>query len=138
MVDSLRKILEKERLVCDLQEIIILKGTKAINHSQFANDTLLIGGSLTMITEKFKKVLNKFMITLGGKVNTGKSHIYRWNTSPLQMQSIDRILEFPCVLNWIVSKYLGMPITLVVLKLWIDSILLKSSKIKCSNGAIGG
>jgi hypothetical protein len=30
---------------------------KSLNHSQFAYDTLLLGGSSTIITTKFKQVL---------------------------------------------------------------------------------
>ena len=53
---------------------------KNINHSQFFDDTLLIGGASTTIAKRFKSLLDKYMSYSGGMVNNLKSCIYGWNT----------------------------------------------------------
>jgi len=60
---------------------MIARGIKEINHSQFTNDTLLLGDVSTIIARRFKKTLNKFLSTSRGKINNIKNHIYGWNLS---------------------------------------------------------
>jgi hypothetical protein len=112
VVQYLSHILEKERIANDLQGIMIVREVKAINHSCFVDDTLLIGGASTIMIERFKRILDQFLNAFSGKVNNGKSHIYGWNSSTLLMQLISRILNFHSVLSWTSFKYLGMPMSL--------------------------
>lgn len=39
----------------------VLQGVKEINHSQFANDTLLMGGASTIIAERLNTMLKQFL-----------------------------------------------------------------------------
>ena len=69
---------------------------KNINHSQFADDTLLIGGASTTIARRFKKLLDQFMEYSGGLVNQLKSCIYGWNTTNQVTHSIANIFGVTC------------------------------------------
>jgi hypothetical protein len=44
MAESLNKKLELERLIHNLLGITVVRGVKSINHSQFVDDTLILGG----------------------------------------------------------------------------------------------
>jgi hypothetical protein len=41
--------------------IKITQGERRINHSQFADDTLILGGASTIVTKIFKEILDEFM-----------------------------------------------------------------------------
>ena len=69
MAESFSQTLDYNRRIGLITGIKIEQGTKNINHSQFADDTLLIGGASTTIARCFKKILDQFMDYLGGKVN---------------------------------------------------------------------
>jgi hypothetical protein len=92
-------ILERERVLGNLHGISIVRGVKETNHSQFVDDTLLLGGASFIIVARFKIVLDQFLNAYGGKVNNEKIHIYGWNISGLLLQNISRILDFPCLPN---------------------------------------
>lgn len=47
----------------------IVNGVKAINHSQFSDDTLLIGGASVVIAQIFKDILYAYLDVTGGLVN---------------------------------------------------------------------
>jgi hypothetical protein len=81
-----------------------------MNHLQFMNDTLLLGGASTVIVERFKCVLDHFINTSGGKVNNGKSQLYGLSTIPRLLHAISIILKFPCLESWATLKYHGMSI----------------------------
>jgi len=87
-------------------------GVKNINHSQFADDTLLLGGATTIIAHRFKTLLDKFMRYSGGQINNLKSCIYGWNATAHTLQSIASIFGVPCKLNWSHFSYLGMPVSI--------------------------
>lgn len=106
------KLLELERTVGNLEGILIVRGVKYINHKQFVDDTRLIGGTSTVITDRFKRILNLCLNASEGKINNGKSHIHGRNCSHLLLRSISKILEFPNVLDWSSFKYLEMPVSL--------------------------
>jgi hypothetical protein len=79
MADSLSHKLEEERRLGHLPGIQITPGVKEINHSQFADDTLLLGAASPIITRRFKRILESFLTASGGKININKSRIYGWN-----------------------------------------------------------
>jgi hypothetical protein len=68
MVESLSRQLEKARLEKSIPRIKITRGARRINHSQFADNTLLLGRASSMLEE--------FMKALGGNINQQQSHVY--------------------------------------------------------------
>jgi len=59
MAESIRKQMEKERLDKTIPCIRITRGARRINHSKFSNVTILIGGDSTIISQRFKEILEK-------------------------------------------------------------------------------
>jgi len=116
MAELFSQALDYNRRVGLITGIKIKNGTKNINHSQFADDTLLIGGASTTIARRFKKLLDQFMEYSGGKVNQLKSCIYGWNTANHTIHSIASIFGVSCSLVWNHFSYLGMPVSLGPLK----------------------
>lgn len=76
MAETLSIHLEKLRKQKEITGISIEIGTKEINHSLFADDTLLIGGASSLMEKRFKKTLNSFLAASGGKLNNKKCKIY--------------------------------------------------------------
>jgi hypothetical protein len=54
MEKSLSRNMEVERISRNLPGIKIVRGVSSFNHSQFVDDTLLLGGASTIITKRFK------------------------------------------------------------------------------------
>jgi len=88
MVESFSKVLDFNQRVGLITGIKFGNGVKNINHSQFSDDTLLIGGESTTIARRFKSVLDKYMRFSGGLVNQLKSYIYSWNTAAQVLHNI--------------------------------------------------
>eukprot|EP00253_Pinus_taeda_P029799 PITA_29799 len=76
MAESFSKALDHNRRVGLITGIKYGNGVKNINHSQFADDTLLIGGASTTIARRFKTLLDQYMDYSGGVVNFHKSCVY--------------------------------------------------------------
>jgi hypothetical protein len=112
LADSLSCKLEEERRINRLPGLLIARGVKEINHSQFADDTLLLGAATTIIAKRFQKVLDSFLSASGGQLNSAKCKIYGWNVLGHIKEHISRILGFPVITTWTHFKYLGMPIFL--------------------------
>ena len=66
---------------------------KDINHSQFADDTLLLGGAGIHSVRSFKNELETYIQISGSKINLQKSKIYCSNRSVAEMGSAYRLLE---------------------------------------------
>jgi hypothetical protein len=90
----------------------MVRGVKSLNHSQFIDDTLFLGGASQIIALRFKQVLDSFLDASGGEVNHWKCQILMWNARARVSQSISRIFELPITGNWSSFKYLGIPISL--------------------------
>jgi hypothetical protein len=103
--------LEFGQLQQNLSGLRIAKGVKDINHAQYADDTLLLGGASTAVAKKFKKELDVFTNISGSVINTAKSKIYGWNVNPREMHEISRILGIAGSTSWEDFNYLGVPIT---------------------------
>jgi hypothetical protein len=88
MVEALSRKLEHERVIGNLSGINIVRGVKIINHSQFTDDTILIGGACIIIASRFKLVLDFFISASRGKVNKQKSQFFGWNASTQLLQCI--------------------------------------------------
>eukprot|EP00253_Pinus_taeda_P003328 PITA_03328 len=116
MADSISRALDYNRRVGLISGIKYGNGVKNINHSQFADDTLLIGGASTTIAKRFKALLDKFMEFSGGEINYQKSCIYSWNISTQTAHSIANIFGVAHKVNWDHFTYLGMPVSMGSLK----------------------
>ena len=102
--------MQQKQDIGELKGLKIARGVRSTNHVQFADDTILLGGASTVITERFKKVLSTFLKALDGKINTDKSKYYGWNCLPGNMARISRILGFDGITDWDYFRYLGIPI----------------------------
>ena len=60
----------------ELSGIRMGRGTKDINHAQFADDTILLGGASQIIARRFKNEINRYCQASGSKINFSKSKIY--------------------------------------------------------------
>ena len=77
----------------DLPGIKMARGIKDINHAQFTDDTILLGGASNIIAQQFKTELNRYCLASGSQVNLRKSQIYGWNINPREMSDISRGLN---------------------------------------------
>jgi hypothetical protein len=90
----------------------IARGFKEINHSQFADDTLLLGAASLIIAKRFQKVLDYFLLSSGGKLKSTKCKIYGWNILGHIKDHIARIFGFPIITTWNYFKYICITIFL--------------------------
>ena len=67
-------------------------GTKNINHTQFDDDIILLGGASPIMTKMFKYELHSYCEASGSKLNMRKSQIFSWNTNMRELSVISRIL----------------------------------------------
>lgn len=83
---------------------------KDINHAEFANDTLLLGGASINSAISFNKELDIYRLFSGSKINYRKCSIYGRISSIKELSDIARLLEIDDIRNWESFKYLGIPI----------------------------
>jgi hypothetical protein len=112
MEKSLSKSLDFVRIQKSIHGIKIIRGNKRINHSQFADDTLLISVTSTILALRFKRILDMFTKPSRGPVNNAKSQLYTWNISPNLSRAIDIIFNSQYNEKWQSLKYPGIPISL--------------------------
>ena len=79
MAESLSRMLLAEMDVGVISGIKIAKGLVPINHSLFANDSLLLGGVSLKISRAFNEILQKFCLIFGALIDKNKSAVYGWN-----------------------------------------------------------
>ena len=101
-----------------------------MNHSQFFDDTLLMGGASSIIAKRFKTLLDKFMHYSGGQINYHKSCIYGWNAAINTIHSIAQIFGVPYKWNWTHFNYLGMLVSVGQLKTEVCNITIDKMKKK--------
>eukprot|EP00253_Pinus_taeda_P019717 PITA_19717 len=95
------------------QEILglnIARGVKNVNHTLFADDTLLLGAASVRSALKFKEVLDDYSKATGSGLNKGKCKVFCWNISASILSTITRILGFSTSLSWTSFTYMGLPI----------------------------
>jgi exonuclease III len=95
------------------QEILglnIARGVKNVNHTLFADDTLLLGAATSRSALRFKEVLDDYSEATGSCLNKGKCKVFCWNISAYTLSAISRILGFSASLSWSSFTYLGLPI----------------------------
>eukprot|EP00253_Pinus_taeda_P010854 PITA_10854 len=110
MAETLSLHLENKRRLKEITGIDIVRGAKGINHSLFADDTLLIGGASSLMARRFKETLDLFLQDSVGKLSNNKCMIYTWNVPRHITQRISLIMEIPAQGNWSHFKYLGLPL----------------------------
>ena len=89
----------------ELRGLKIARGVKNANHSQFANDTILLGGASVIIAKRFKEVISTFLKASDGKVNASKTKIYGWNCPARTMATIAWMLGYEATTNWNSFRY---------------------------------
>ena len=75
---------------------MIARGVKEINHFEFVDNTLLIGGDSRIIAQRFKKVLETFCLASGRKINKFKAIIwmeYRLENTPRNYKGVRISME---------------------------------------------
>lgn len=112
-------MLEHKRRSENLPEIRFSKGIKSINHFQFADDTLMLGGASTIMAYQFKKVLDSLLEAFRSQPNSGKYQIYAWNVSLRMKRRIGRIMGFHVGEMLKDFKYLGI---LICLKMYYPRV----------------
>jgi hypothetical protein len=103
--------LENSRIRSNLQGLKITQGVKEINHTQFADDTLLLGGASLLVAKRFKEELDAYVAVSGSEISQAKSKIYGWNITPKEMLGISRVLGMEGHIKWETFNYLGIPIS---------------------------
>ena len=81
----------------DLRGLKIAKGVKAVNHVQFADETIMLGGASNTIARRFNSVMSTFLKATDGKINSTKSKVYSWNCTPGTLAKIARTLGFEAI-----------------------------------------
>ena len=99
MVNTLSRLLEEECIKGHILRIQIASNVKSFNHSQFIDDTLLMGGASVNMEKCFKRVLDTFCDALENLIIYAKSNLYTWNASAVEIATISRDLGFTPVLN---------------------------------------
>jgi len=130
MAKSFSKALDHKRWVGLITGIKFGNGVKNINHSQFFDDTLLIGGASNIIARRFQDLLDKYMIYSEGMVNQLKSCIYGWNTPARVLHNIANSFGVSCNLDWENFTYLGMPVSIGPLKAKVWDTIIDKMKRK--------
>eukprot|EP00253_Pinus_taeda_P006959 PITA_06959 len=130
MEESFSSALDQKRQSGLITGIKFEDGIKNINDSQFSDDTLLLGGASTIISRRFKSLLDKFMRYSGGKINYLKSCIYGWNVSAQTIHNIANTFGVPCKLDWDSFSYLGMLVTSGKAKTGVWDLMLDKMKRK--------
>jgi hypothetical protein len=103
--------LENSRIRSNLQGQKITQGVKEINHAQFADNTLLLGGPSLLVAKIFKEELDAYAAVSGSEISQEKSKIYGWNITPNEMLGICRVLGMEGHIKWETFTYLGIPIS---------------------------
>jgi hypothetical protein len=88
-----------------------------ISHSEFVDDTLLMGSPTVREASSLQEILQTFSDASGLDCNKDKSQIFFFNTPPQIQRHISEILSFNR--SSLPSKYLGLPL--------IDNTLRNSS-----------
>ena len=69
MIETLSRKLSVEKEVGFIPGINIAMGVEPINHTLFANETLLLGGASLNIARAFKDILQKLCLISGALIN---------------------------------------------------------------------
>jgi ribonuclease HI len=90
--------------------IKVAPAVKEVSHTQFADDTLLLGAATLKTARNLKTELDIYKSCSGSEINYHKSTIYGWNCNPRDMLQLSRVLEMKGLTAWDNFIYLGIPI----------------------------
>jgi hypothetical protein len=76
MAEDLNKRLEYEGRSISTLGLKIERGVRGINHSQFLDHTLFLGGASKTLDKYFKLVLHQYVEVSGGVINEINSQIF--------------------------------------------------------------
>jgi hypothetical protein len=130
MEKSLNISLEWESASSNIPGLKIAQGVKRLNHSQFADDTIILSGASKILARRILRVLDTFLTVSGGSLNKEKSQIYTWNVSTGTKVGITQIMGFVITQDWKSFKYLGLHLYLKMLPGEFWHILLQKFRGK--------
>jgi hypothetical protein len=130
MAESLNRSLEWESASGNIPGLKIAQGVKRLNHSQFADDTIILSDASKILARRILRVLDTFLTVSGGSLNKEKSQIYTWNVSAGTRAGITQIMGFAITQDWKSFKYLGLPLCLKTLPGEFWHILLQKFRGK--------
>eukprot|EP00253_Pinus_taeda_P032878 PITA_32878 len=124
MAETLSLHLENKQNLKEIIGVDIVQGTKGINHSLFADETLLIRGASSLMARRFKNILDLFLQASGGKLNNKKCMVYTSNVPRYIAQRISMIMEILAQSNWSHFTYLGLPLAKEAIKteVWVKLV----------------
>jgi hypothetical protein len=111
---------------------------KHINHAQFVDDTLLLGGANNNSARCFKTELYMYKEVSGSEISLHKSKIFGWNCTIREITDISRIIRMEGTITWDSIKYMGIPLFKSIPRVihWLP--LLENLKLKIQSwGEIG-
>ena len=100
VADSLSRRFNMMNIEGNLPGIGFVKGVQPINHAQFVDDTILLGGVSVISAKLFKSKLYFYQEASGSPINYNKSQILSWNCNPREMVDISRILGINGKIQW--------------------------------------
>jgi len=109
MAEALNKILKYEGRSISILGLKIERGVRGINHSQFVDHTLFLGGASKTLDKCFKLVLHQYVEVSGCIINEINSQIFAWNIRDSYLMRIANINQYPFSVEQNYFKYLGMP-----------------------------
>jgi ribonuclease HI/exonuclease III len=109
---------------------------KEVSHTQFADDTLLLGAATLKTARILKSELDTYKLCSGSEINYHKSTIYGWHCNPRELLQISRVLEMEASTTWDNFIYLGIPIFKSSLKVAHWTPLIDKLKSKIQNWGV--
>jgi ribonuclease HI/exonuclease III len=116
-----------------LSGIKIAPSVKEVSHTQFADDTLLLGEANLQTARILKSELDTYKLYSGSEINYNKSIIHGWHCNPRELLQISRVLEMEATPIWENFIYLGVPIFKSSVKIAHWTPLIDKLKTKIHN-----
>jgi len=116
-----------------LSSIKIAPSVKEVSHTQFADDTLLLGEANIQTARILKSELDIYKLCSGSEINYNKSTIHGWHCTPRELLQISRVLEMEVTPTWEKFIYLGVPIFKSSVKTAHWEPLIEKLKTKIQN-----
>lgn len=136
LADTLSITLELDKSTRNAPGLRIMKELEPINHTLFADDSLMLGGASCRIASAYKVTLQAYCRVYGAFINERKSAVYNWNVEETKIQKVACILGFKGYSKWEKINYLKLPITLGINRssLWEGVMNKIKSKIEFWGG----
>lgn len=127
LVEALGRSLAKATLGGKIAGVKPAAFMDPVSFQQFVDDTLIMSEASVPQAKAIKKILDRFELAAGQKVNFQKTNLYFFNSGRVLQQSIASV--FNCTIASLLATYLGMPLFKGGIKasLW-DPILERFSR----------